>query len=128
MPQMEPQDDSFVRPFADWLREQSNGKTHEEMGDGIHTLVARVLETGKAGTLTLTIKVKPMEDSEDSPLLITDEIKLRLPEHDRKASIFYADKLGNLTKQDPNQLSFESLREVAGVGTVDVETGEVREA
>lgn len=121
-------DEEFVRPFADWLREQSHGKTHEEMGEGLHQLVARVLETGKTGTISLTIKVKPMEDSDESPLLITDEIKLRLPEHDRKASIFYTDKAGNLTKRDPNQLDFDSLREVPGVGTVDTETGEVREA
>ena len=35
-----------------------------------------------------------------------------LPEHDRAASLFYPDKHGNLSRSDPNQLSFDSLREV----------------
>jgi hypothetical protein len=115
-----------VRPFADWLREQSGGKTHEELGVALYDLVGRVRDTGKKGTVTLTITVAPLKNDVDV-LVVSDEIKLRVPEHDRKASLFYADKTGNLTRQDPGQLTFESLREVAGVGTVDEKTGEIRE-
>lgn len=122
-------DPDFVRPFADWLLEQSHGRTHTELGEGLRDLVAKCLETGKAGTLSLTIKVKPMDANDDqSPLVVSDEIKLRLPEHDRKASIFYKDKTGNLGKSDPNQLTFESLRKIDGVGDVDTSTGEVKNA
>lgn len=122
-------DPDFVRPFADWLLEQSHGRTHTELGEGLRDLVAKCLETGKAGTLSLTIKVKPMDANDDqSPLVVSDEIRIKLPEHDRKASIFYKDKTGNLGKTDPNQLSFDSLRTVPGVGEVDTTTGEVKNA
>lgn len=119
-------DEFYVRPFADWLREQSGGKTHEEMGVALYDLVQRVRDTGKKGTVTLTISVAPLKNDRDV-LVVADEIKLRVPEHDRKASLFYPDKEGNLTRQDPHQLTFESLREVADVGTVDTATGEIRE-
>ena len=117
-------EDVAVRPFADWLREQSQGKTHEELSEALYDLVQRVRDTGKKGTVSLTITVAPM-DKDVSVLVLSDEIKLRLPEHDRKASLFYPDKWGNLSRTDPGQLSFESLREVpAGV---DPKTGEIKE-
>lgn len=123
---IEPDDETVVRPFGDWLREQSAGKTHDELSEALWDLVARVRDTGKKGTVSLTVTVSTMKGDTDV-LVVSDEIKLRLPEHDRKASLFYPDKNGNLTRTDPNQLAFESLREVGGVGTVDVETGEIRE-
>lgn len=119
-------EDVHIRPFASWLQEQAGGKSHDELGEALYDLVQRVKDTGKKGTVTYTIEVGPMKGDKDV-LVIADAIKLRLPEHDRKASLFYTDKVGNLTRQDPNQLSFESLREVPGVGTVDTATGELRE-
>lgn len=117
-------DGPVVRPFADWLREQSGGKTHDELSEALHDLIQRVRDTGKKGTVSLTVTIAPMKNDLDV-LVVGDEIKLRLPEHDRKQSLFYPDKHGNLTRTDPQQLSFESLREVpAGV---DPETGEIRE-
>ena len=100
-----------IRPFADFLREQAKGTTHEELGEGLHDLVARVRDTGKKGTLTLTVTVELMKGS-DKAVIVSDEIKLKLPEHDRDTSLFFADRFGNLTRNDPDQLSFESLREV----------------
>lgn len=118
--------DAVVRPFADWLREQSGGSTHEELGDGLHDLIARVRDTGKAGSITLTVKVKPLKEN-DRMFVVSDEIKLNLPEHDRKASMFYTDAEGNLVRNDPDQMEFESLREVAPptTATVDLGTGEI---
>ena len=120
-------DEPFVRPFADWLREQSSGKTHEELSEALWDLVARVRDTGKKGTVSLVVTVAPLKNDNDV-LVVSDEIKLRLPEHDRKASLFYPDTHGNLTRSDPNQLSFEGLREVGGGPVVvDKTTGEIKE-
>jgi len=103
--------DTPIRPFADWLREQARGHTHEELSEALHDLVARVRDTGKKGTLQLTVAVELMKGS-DNALMLKDEIKLKLPEHDRDTSLFFADRDGNLVRNDPNQLEFESLREV----------------
>ena len=93
-------DDIVVRPFADWLLEQSNGNTHDELGEALHDLIARVTDTGKRGSLSLTVTVAPMKDDLEI-LVVTDEIKLKLPEHDRKPSIFYPGEHGNLSRKDP---------------------------
>jgi hypothetical protein len=104
-------DDVPIRPFADFLREQSKGSTHDELSEGMHDLVQRVRDTGKKGTLTLTVSVELMKGS-DRALIVSDEIKLKLPEHDRDTSLFFADRDGNLTRNDPDQLRFEALKEV----------------
>lgn len=112
------------RPFATWLLEQSGGKTHEELSDALYDLVARVRDTGKKGSVSLTVTVGPLK-GDVGVLIVSDEIKLRLPEHDRKASLFYPDAEGNLTRRDPNQLTFDGLREIDGQ-SVDTETGEIK--
>lgn len=100
----------LIRPFADWLREQAKGTSHDELSDGLHELVARCRETGKKGTLQYTVSVQPTKG--DGPLTVTDQIKIRYPEFDREGSWFYVDAAGNLSRTDPNQLAFDSLREV----------------
>lgn len=119
-------DEPVVRPFADWIREQSNGRTHDELSVALHDLIGRVRDTGKKGSVSLTVTVAPMKGDTDV-LVVGDEIKLRIPEHDRKASLFYPDAHGNLSRTDPQQLSFESLREVPPPPGVDPVTGEIKE-
>lgn len=97
-------DEQHVRPFAEFLQRQSRGTTHRELSDGLHNLVARVMETGKPGTITLKVKVDVLKGSKDT-LTVSDEITLKLPEHDRQASIWFQDQDGNLTRSDPEQLA-----------------------
>lgn len=114
-----------IRPFADWLREQSKGATHEELSVALNDLIQRVGDTRKAGSIQFTVKVGPMK-GDKTAIVIEDQIKLKLPEHDRQASLYFVDKHGNPVREDPNQPAFESLREVGGQ-TVDVTTGEIKE-
>jgi hypothetical protein len=103
-----------IRPFADFLREQSKGSTHDELSQALHDLVARVRDTGKKGSLTLTIGVELLKGGRsDNAVIVSDSIKLNLPEHDRDTSLFFTDSNGNLNRNDPNQLAFESLRDVS---------------
>lgn len=107
------QEQPQVRPFAAFLQEQSKGKTHAELSEALHDLVQRVADTGRQGSLVLTIAVKPMKGADNGALLVSDQIKLKLPEHDRKASIFFSNE-GNLQRTDPQQLAFEGLRGLDG--------------
>jgi hypothetical protein len=116
--------DVTIRPFGDWLAEQAKGKTHAELGEGLHDLIARVQDTGKKGSITLTVTVEPMKQ-DGTLLVVSDEIKLKLPEYDRPSGVFYADKNGNLTRDNPDQMTFESLREVPPPPGVNTSTGEV---
>lgn len=117
-------DEPTIRPFADFLREHGRGRTHDELGEALHTLIARVKDTGKTGSISLTVQVKPMKQ-DDRMVIVSDKISINLPEHDRPSAAWFIGKDGNLQRDDPNQLAFESLREVPPPPGVDPETGEI---
>jgi hypothetical protein len=100
-----------VRPFADFMLEHSRGAGHTKASESLQRLVNAVKDTGKKGSITVTVIVDPMKQSEDA-LLTTILVAEKLPAIPPKAAVFYADEDGNLTKTDPGQLDFDSLREV----------------
>lgn len=104
-------DNPTIRPFAEFLQEQSQGRTHAEMSEALYDLAARVRDTGKKGSVTLTITIEPAKGDEDV-LVVGDEIKLKLPEFPRKPSIFYTADDGNLSRTNPTQMTLPGLREV----------------
>lgn len=88
------------RPFDQTLREIGEGSTNSEMGESLHRLIERVQDTGKAGTLTLTVGVG---FDGQGRIVIKDQISLKLPEHSRPTTSFFVDKEGNPSRRDPNQ-------------------------
>lgn len=118
-----------TRPFADFLQEQAKGSSHAELSEGLQELVAKVKDTGKKGSITYKVFIEPMK-GDHAALVVTDEITLRLPEHDRQSSLFFADRDNNLTRNDPNQFAFEPLRDVSDPvpDDVDPRTGEIRQS
>lgn len=112
-----------VRDFSAFLLDRP--KTHAEVSEALHDLVGKVIDTGKPGTLSLVIKVGPFEKDVDR-LIVAEEIKLKLPEHDRPVGIFFPDKNGNLTRNDPN--AFDMFNDSSGTTrVVDLPTGEVKD-
>jgi len=120
-------DEPLIRPFADFLREHGKGRTHDELGEALHTLIARVKDTGKTGSVSLTVQVKPMKQ-DDRMVIVSDKIAISLPEHDRPSAAWFIGTDGNLQRDDPQQLVFESLREVPPPPGVDPETGEISDS
>lgn len=60
-----------IRPFIDTLTALRYGELHDELSEKLNELVAACADTGKAGTLTLTLKLKP---SKGAALEISDEL------------------------------------------------------
>lgn len=105
-----------VRPFADVLQEIDRGKFHAEVSDALHELTSHVEDTRKGGEVVLVIKVQPMKKNADVLEVVAD-VRTKLPRNERKASIFFADREGNLTRTDPNQPElFQGIREVPTTG------------
>lgn len=94
---------SRTRPFADVLTEINRGRDHTELSNELQALVQAVRDTGKKGSLTLSLTVVPSKV--DNGLEIIAGIKTTLPKFDRSASLFFADEEGNLTRTDPRQLT-----------------------
>lgn len=98
-----------ARPYADLLREHRGGLTHEELSDALRDLVIAVAEEGKAGSLTFTVKIKPMGKGDG--LEISADIKSKPPAKTPGVSIFFATPDGALVREDPRQKNLE-LREI----------------
>lgn len=112
--------DVVIRPFADFLREVNKGSVHDELSKALHDLIAKVREVRKPGKVTLVLKVDWMKST--GMLQITDDVKVELPKFDRKASLWFVDRNGNVTRNDPNQLTFstmQSVPDVSGLIVVD---------
>ncbi|WP_404285408.1 hypothetical protein [Glutamicibacter arilaitensis] len=99
--------EKFAKPFAAFLTEQ--GRTHDELTETLHELIEQVTETGKAGSVTLTIKVEPDKKAE-GVYRISDNVTTKIPQHDRPSRIYYKDKAGNLSRNDPNQEALAGLQ------------------
>lgn len=91
-----------------------------ELSDKLQQVVDKARETGKGGTVTLTLKVKPYDGNQDV-MEIVEAVSHKLPEFDRKKKIMYVDHEGQLSRTDPNVLDFGNL------ATVERSTGEIKE-
>lgn len=90
----------MARPFADVLRDLSGGQTYEELGSRLTEIVQAVMEHRKGGELVIKLKVKP---NGESSVMITDEIKSKVPEGARGETLFFATMGGSLVREDPRQ-------------------------
>ena len=106
--------EQHARPFVDFLAQQ--GRAHEELTEGLHEVIAAVKETGKAGSVSVTIKVEP-DKKASGVFRISDSVAVKVPVHDRGTRIYFADESGNLTRSDPNQPELEGLRDVSAPAT-----------
>lgn len=93
---------SATKPFGQFLLEQRNGGLHGELSDRLREVVEAVVEQGKPGTLTLTVTIKPAGNGTNQ-FIVGDDIKAKAPEPERGASLFFADRRGNLSRTDPRQ-------------------------
>lgn len=110
-----------MRPFLDLLAEHGRGGTHHDLTEEMHDLVAKVQETGKKGSITLKLTVEPFKNDDRGTVHVYADIAVRAPAADRKPSMFFAAD-GNLVRDDPNQTTFESLKEVAPANTpIDIQ-------
>lgn len=103
-----------VRPFADVLSEVNKGLVADEAATRLAELVAAVRETGRKGTLKLTIEVAPFSGNDDI-VKVSGSVDLRAPRAEPPASIFYPDDSGNLSRNDPNTLPIFRDSDVPGV-------------
>ena len=93
-------DDPEIRTFGQILAELGEGSTVVELSQAMWDLLQRVQDTGKAGSVTLTISVAL---NGVGSVEVKDEVKLKLPEYARPTTSFYIDKFGNASRRNPNQ-------------------------
>jgi hypothetical protein len=91
--------------FIAFVAALDKGRTATELGQKLQELTAAVENTGRGGTLTLKVTVKPAgtRTTKSGAMLVADEITLKAPKMPRDESIFFSDADHNLVRNDPNQ-------------------------
>lgn len=94
----EPQD------FAVFLMALGKGRVYRELCQRLQELTAAVTDTGKPGTLTLTIGIKPQSNTD--AVTVSDKVTVKAPALDRPNSIFFVDEDNHhLVRDNPQQQS-----------------------
>lgn len=97
--------------FSDFLS-NSAPFLGEEATEALNDLVHATTETGKAGSLTLTIKMKPIGGKAGQMELETD-VKAKLPTPTKGKTILFTTPDNNLQRQDPRQQTLEGVRDAS---------------
>lgn len=100
------------RPITDVIGDLAGGRTMERLTELLQNVVSAVQETGKDGSLQLTLTIKP---NGAHGVIVKDAIKAKTPEMDRGDSVFFIDSDGGLHRNDPRQIEMP-LRKVEDVG------------
>lgn len=86
------------KEFVEWLTGLREGRLVNEAAEQFAKVVEGVVETGGAGTMTITLKVATDKDNPDVAVVI-DQVGQKVPE-DRRDNFFF-DKAGRLRRSRP---------------------------
>lgn len=109
----------YYRPFADILNDIGRKALANDAAKAVADVTAAVIEHGKPGTVTLTIKIAPMKDAPPEMLTVAGSLTIKRPEIP-PSSIMYGDETGLLSRNDPRQMRLDD--EDAWVPSKDQET------
>lgn len=100
-----------ITAFSDQVSKINKGATDSELTAEMVRLVKQVRDTGKKGSLTLTMNVQMLGNNNEDVVKITPDIKLSLPKVAQPAAIFWSTADGDLLRNDPqqNELEFEKI-------------------
>jgi hypothetical protein len=93
--------EAVANSFATLLAELGNGECQNEASEKLVGLVQDVSERFKAGTLTITLKVRPA--GKGRLMNITWEVVAKPPPEEKEATFLYANEDGLLQKTNPDQ-------------------------
>lgn len=106
---------------------QVRPRTDVEAAETLRKVIEAVKATGKVGTLTIRLDVKPADGLMDA-VVVYDRITQKVPEKTREGSMAFITRDGDLSRTDPGAMPLweEEVRD-AGVN-FDRQTGEIKEA
>jgi hypothetical protein len=100
MPEPTDKTEGRTRPFAAVLQDLDKGRLHAELSAQLQDLIAAVVDTRKAGSLTVTLKISP--DRAEGMVRVAAGRAAKVPQRDRE-SLFYVDDQHNLSRDNPTQ-------------------------
>src|SRR6476620_7305502 len=105
-----------ITPFVEWLEQYKKGETNGELTHELRTLIEAVQETGKPGTITLTLKVSRKGERQVN---VVEDVKVKSPVHSRSETIYFVDQHLNLQRNDPRQGVLSPIKGKAAGGDAE---------
>ena len=91
-----------MRLITDILRDIRKGRVVEEATMALADVVRAVDDTGKEGSVTITLKVKPAKHGGPEKTLVA-EVKAKKPIAEIAPAVFFSDREGDLHRADLSQ-------------------------
>lgn len=100
--------ESKRKPFTEFLATVDVGELNKEATDALQDLTHACTETGKAGSMTITIKMKPI--GRTGQVELDTAVALKAPAPVKGKTIMFVTPDNNLQREHPKQTSLEGLR------------------
>ena len=110
----------MTRPITDTLRHIGGGVFIDLASDKMNELVTAVDQSGKAGKLTLEVKVK--KATRGGAMHITGTVKLAKPADEPMEAMLFSTPEGNLVADDPRQAKLDLKTIPAAPDTANLKT------
>lgn len=91
--------------FLAKLQRHRGGRVLSEASQRLTEVVAGVKATGKAGSITITLTVKPAAKG-NSAVMLTDKVAFKVPQIEAEQSFWFASDSGELSVDNPAQKNF----------------------
>lgn len=92
----------MAKPFTDTLREIRRGTVVDELTKQLAIVAQAARATGKPGSITLKLTVKPEKDK-GRQIELVPSVSLSIPQDDLKSGIFFLTDDADLARTDPDQ-------------------------
>ncbi len=89
--------------FPETILQLNNGAAVAELSAALAKVLAAVRESGKVGSITFTVTVKPASKGVTHVVMVESQIKTKLPEPERGMTVFYLTEDNRLVRNDPRQ-------------------------
>lgn len=91
-----------MNSFNQTIHEIDHGNLSDDLADKLAELIGKVKERGKAGSITLTLKIKPLNSDVES-VSVVGSVKVSEPAKAERASIFFTTDDNTLVRDNPRQ-------------------------
>lgn len=104
--------DQDLRHFNTFLLRLEGGALEEELSQKLKAAVREISDAcadrGGKHTASITLKLSLMMDQKDKVIEVSAEINEKMPKAPRgRAGLFFCDADGNMTRENPRQMSFD---------------------
>lgn len=93
--------------FSQQISYLNRGALDSECSEALAELIKAVRDTGKKGSITLTLNCSMLNTRDENALRISADVKTSIPKLDRAETIMFSTADGDLLRDDPKQVQMD---------------------